>query len=54
VLRERKPLGGPLLNKRKKKGELIESNKVGFISIDEYIATFHEEIQKYWKNYGQQ
>jgi len=24
----------------------MESNKVGFISIDEYIATFPEEIQK--------
>ena len=24
----------------------MESNKVGFISIDEYIATFTEEIQK--------
>jgi uncharacterized protein YdhG (YjbR/CyaY superfamily) len=28
------------------KGELMESNKVGFISVDEYIATFPEEIQK--------
>lgn len=24
----------------------MESNKVGFVSIDEYIATFPEEIQK--------
>jgi uncharacterized protein YdhG (YjbR/CyaY superfamily) len=24
----------------------MESNKVGFISVDEYIATFPEEIQK--------
>jgi uncharacterized protein YdhG (YjbR/CyaY superfamily) len=39
-------LGGFLLNKRKKKGKLMESNKVGFISIDEYITTFPKEIQK--------
>jgi uncharacterized protein YdhG (YjbR/CyaY superfamily) len=29
-----------------KKGELMQSNKVGFVSIDEYIATFPKEIQK--------
>lgn len=28
------------------KGELMEGNKNGFNSIDEYIATFPEEIQK--------
>jgi uncharacterized protein YdhG (YjbR/CyaY superfamily) len=39
-------LGDSLLNKQQKKGEFMESNKVGFISIDEYIATFPEEIQK--------
>jgi uncharacterized protein YdhG (YjbR/CyaY superfamily) len=29
----------------RKKGEAMESNKVRFNSIDEYIATFPEEIQ---------
>jgi uncharacterized protein YdhG (YjbR/CyaY superfamily) len=29
-----------------KKGEFMESNKAGFTSIDEYIATFPEETQK--------
>jgi uncharacterized protein YdhG (YjbR/CyaY superfamily)/deoxyadenosine/deoxycytidine kinase len=33
-------------NKRQKKGEFMDSNKVGFSSIDEYISTFPEEIQK--------
>jgi uncharacterized protein YdhG (YjbR/CyaY superfamily) len=28
------------------KGEFMEGNKIGFLSIDEYIATFPEEIQK--------
>jgi uncharacterized protein YdhG (YjbR/CyaY superfamily) len=31
------------------KGELMENNKAGFISIDEYIATFPEDIQKILK-----
>jgi uncharacterized protein YdhG (YjbR/CyaY superfamily) len=31
---------------QKKKGEFMESNKIGFNTIDEYIATFPEEIQK--------
>jgi uncharacterized protein YdhG (YjbR/CyaY superfamily) len=39
-------VGHLLLNKHQKKGERMESNKVGFVSIDEYIATFPEEIQK--------
>jgi uncharacterized protein YdhG (YjbR/CyaY superfamily) len=38
-------LGVPLLNKHPKKRGPMESNRVGFISIDEYIATFPEEIQ---------
>jgi uncharacterized protein YdhG (YjbR/CyaY superfamily) len=29
-----------------KKGELMQSNKVGFVSIDQYISTFPKEIQK--------
>jgi hypothetical protein len=33
----------------KLKGELMESHKVGFVSIDEYIATFPEEAQKILK-----
>jgi uncharacterized protein YdhG (YjbR/CyaY superfamily) len=39
-------VGVPLQNKRQKKGEFMEKDKVGFISIDEYIATFPEETQK--------
>jgi uncharacterized protein YdhG (YjbR/CyaY superfamily) len=39
-------LGVCLLNKHQEKGEFMESNKVGSNSIDEYIATFPEEIQK--------
>jgi uncharacterized protein YdhG (YjbR/CyaY superfamily) len=31
------------------KGELMENNKAGFISIDEYIATCPEDIQKILK-----
>jgi uncharacterized protein YdhG (YjbR/CyaY superfamily) len=34
------------LNKHQKKEKLMESKKVGFTSIDEYIATFPKEIQK--------
>jgi len=29
-----------------RKGEIMDSNKSGFNSIDEYIATFPEDIQK--------
>jgi uncharacterized protein YdhG (YjbR/CyaY superfamily) len=42
----RQALGGCLLNKNRRKGEIMENKKVGFTSIDEYIATFPEEIQK--------
>jgi uncharacterized protein YdhG (YjbR/CyaY superfamily) len=33
----------------RRKGEFMKSNNVGFVSIDEYIATFPEEIQKILK-----
>jgi uncharacterized protein YdhG (YjbR/CyaY superfamily) len=39
-------VGRLLLNKHKKEGELMENNRVGFVSIDEYIATLSKEIQK--------
>jgi uncharacterized protein YdhG (YjbR/CyaY superfamily) len=31
---------------KRKRGELMENSRVGFTSIDEYIVTFPEEIQK--------
>jgi len=39
-------LVSPFQNKHQKKGELMEINKKGFNSIDEYIANFPEEVQK--------
>jgi len=35
-----------MLNKHQKKGVRMKSNQGGFTSIDEYIATFPEDIQK--------
>jgi uncharacterized protein YdhG (YjbR/CyaY superfamily) len=33
-------------DKHQKKGEFMETKKIGFTSIDEYIATFPEETKK--------
>jgi uncharacterized protein YdhG (YjbR/CyaY superfamily) len=38
--------GDPCQKEPKKKGEHMETNKGGFVSIDEYIATFPKETQK--------
>jgi uncharacterized protein YdhG (YjbR/CyaY superfamily) len=39
-------LGGPIQNKHKRKGVVLESNKNTVNSIDEYIAKFPEEVQR--------
>jgi len=46
-------LGDSLLNTHQKKGELMESNKSGFVSIDETLHLSLKKRKKFWKNYGQ-